>query len=150
MMKKRERRQILIFIISLLSLFWAFSVSSTPVEKENLHFFEKYFIEEDINVIFTDEKIINTWWKLIGGQKDWEKVHAFTYYDHKQNVFYIVLPKNASFNLIGYEFNHILEWKKNGKINNTSSKPLPAEKQPATSNKQSPSSTFSANYLNQD
>jgi len=141
-----------IFIVSLLSLLLTFSVSPSLAlaKKENLHPFEKYFIEEDINVIFTDEKIINTWWRLIGGQKDWEKVHAFTYYDHKQNVFYIVLPKNASFDLIGYEFNHILEWKKNGKINNTSSKPLVAKKQPPTTNRQLPSPTLSANHPKQD
>ncbi len=89
-------------------------LTSSPKEK-NRHYFEKHHIK-DLTVVFMDKKTINTWWKMIGGQRDWEKVHAFSYYDHKKDKYYIILPPNADHKLIGYEFSHILEWSKKEKI----------------------------------
>ncbi|RLE14668.1 hypothetical protein DRI96_01085 [Candidatus Aerophobetes bacterium] len=102
------------WIASILVILTVLSLS--PKLKQNDPYFKQYFIEK-VTVVFTDTKTINTWWRLIGGQKQWQKVHAFTYYDHKKDMYYIVLPPNADNNLIGYEFSHILEWKQNGEIN---------------------------------
>lgn len=89
-----------------------------PPKQSDKYYFEKYSIE-NLTVVFMDRRVINTWWRLVGGQKDWEKVHAFTYYDPKKNMYYIILPPNADKSLIGYEFNHILEWKRK-KLDNRS------------------------------
>jgi len=82
---------------------------NSPKQNNKTHYFKKQHIE-NLTVVFADRETINTWWALIGGKKDWEKVHAFSYYDHKKNIYYIVLPPDADNKLIGYEFSHILEW----------------------------------------
>ncbi|RLE11552.1 hypothetical protein DRJ04_07845 [Candidatus Aerophobetes bacterium] len=93
-------------------LFLAILLSLTDEPQQNSeHYFEKHYIE-NITVVFMDHETLNVWWRLVGGQKQWEKVHAFTYYDPGKNMYYIVLPPNADHKLIGYEFNHILEWKR--------------------------------------
>ena len=81
-------------------------------QNSEAHYFQEQHIE-NLTVVFMDKEAINTWWALIGGKKDWEKVHAFSYYDHEKDMYYIVLPPDADHALIGYEFSHILEW--NGK-----------------------------------
>jgi hypothetical protein len=94
-------------------LFLAILISLLDAPKQNnKRYFERHYIE-NLTVVFMDQETLNTWWRLVGGQKEWEKVHAFTYYNPKKNMYYIVLPPDADHKLIGYEFSHILEWKRN-------------------------------------
>lgn len=65
----------------------------------------------DVVVIVTTHDVINTAWKMIGGQRKWKEVYAFSYFDHKKNKYYVYLPVGASEALIGHEFAHILKWK---------------------------------------
>jgi len=93
-------------VLSLILLVFFFvSVSSAKV------YWEQYDLS-DVIVIITTHKAINTAWRMIGGQKDWKEVYAFSYYNHKNGKYYVYLPINASEKLIGHEFKHILEWKR--------------------------------------
>jgi len=65
----------------------------------------------DVVVIVTTHEVINTAWKLVGGQKDYKEVYAFSYFDHKKGKYYVYLPVGANEALVGHEFSHILRWK---------------------------------------
>jgi len=65
----------------------------------------------DVEVTIASHEFINTIWRITGGQEDWDKVHAFSYYDHNNGKYHIFLPYGASEALIGHEFAHILAWK---------------------------------------
>lgn len=78
---------------------------------EQPHILYRYRIR-DLEVIICSQKMVNTWWRMTGGQRYWRKVHAFSYYDHREDKYYIILPPNPNERLIGHEFKHILDWEK--------------------------------------
>jgi len=67
------------------------------------------FDMSDVVVVITTHDVINTTWKILGG--DFSEVGALSYYNPKLKKYFVLLPEGASEAVIGHEFAHILKWK---------------------------------------